>query len=425
MQANQTQVFLSRVIGLPLVDADGDQVGRIKDFVFQLQQERRAPRVLGAVVDLASRQRIFLPMARIQSVSVTNVAIKGQVDVRRFVKRPHELLVDADMFDRSVERDIPTRIRDVSMIQTRNREWELHKVALRQRSGVSRFGFGGRSQTEIVDWREVPDLVLGAGRTAAHLVAEFADMKPADVAQELHDMDPSRLAEVVGALDDETLAEALEELPEDEQVALISTLEVERAADVLEEMDPDDAADLIRGLPATMAEDLLRRMEPEEASDVRRLMTYEQDTAGGMMTPEPVIVGPDATVADALARCRQEQLTPALASMVFVCRPPLDTPSGPYIGAVHVQRLLRGAPTLPVAGMLDHNLEPLSPTSPLASVSRFFATYNLVVAPVVGGAGQLVGAVTVDDVLDHMLPADWRGDQMEGISVEEGDDGTQ
>lgn len=319
MQANQTQVFLSRVIGLPLVDADGDQVGRIRDFVFHLRQERRAPLVLGAVADLASRQRIFLPMARIQSISVTSVAIKGQVDVRRFVKRPHELLVDADMFDRRVERDTPTRIRDISMVQTRNREWELHKVALRQRSGVSRFGFGSRFQTEIVDWREVPDLVLGAGRTAAHLVAEFADMKAADVAQELHDLEPDRLSEVIRALDDETLAAALEELPEDEQVALISTLEVERAADVLEEMDPDDAADLIRELPTTMAEDLLRRMQPEEASDVRRLMTYGQDTAGGMMTPEPVIVAPDATVADALARCREEQLTPALASMVFVC----------------------------------------------------------------------------------------------------------
>lgn len=160
-------------------------------------------------------------------------------------------------------------------------------------------------------------------------------------------------------------------------------------------------------------------MEPSGASDVRRLMTYEHHTAGGMMTPEPVILGTDATVAQALAYCREETLTPALASMVFVCRPPLDTPSGHYVGAVHIQRLLREAPTLAVVAMLDHNLEPLHPDSPLEAVSRFFATYNLVVAPVVNDTGQLVGAVTVDDVLDHMLPDDWRGDQMDGEAGEE------
>lgn len=345
--------------------------------------------------------------------------------MRRFSKRDSELLVDADLFDRDVEREHPTKIQDVSMVQARNREWELHSVALKVRSGLSRFGFGGRSTTEIVGWHEIPQLVLGAGRTAAHLVAEFADMKPADIAQELHDLDPRSRAAVVKQLDDETLAEAMEELPEDEQVALLTTLDTERAADVLEEMDPDDVADLIRELPESVAEVLLRAMEPHEASDVRRLLVYEEQSAGGMMTPEPIILPTHATVADALARCSDESLTPALASMVFICRHPLDTPSGQYVGAAHFQQLLRSAPTLHVATMLDHNLEPLATNSPLPQVSRFFATYNLVVAPVVNEAGQLVGAITVDDVLDHMLPDDWRGDQMDRETFGEVTDGQQ
>ena len=108
--------------------------------------------------------------------------------------------------------------------------------------------------------------------------------------------------------------------------------------------------------------------------------------------------------------------------MVFVTRPPLETPSGRYIGAVHIQRLLREPPTTPVATLLDEGLEPLPPDAPLALVSRFFATYNLVVAPVVNAEGHLVGAVTVDDVLDHMLPDDWRGDQMDEIDADEFDE---
>jgi Mg/Co/Ni transporter MgtE len=184
-------------------------------------------------------------------------------------------------------------------------------------------------------------------------------------------------------------------------------------------MDPDDAADLVHELPADVAEDLLQRMEPEEARDVRRLLLYEEFTAGGMMTPEPVILDTDATVASALANVRRESLTPALSSMVFVTRPPLETPSGRFVGAVHTQRLLREPPTTLVATLLDENLEPLAPNAPLAQVSRFFATYNLVVAPVVNAEGHLVGAVTVDDVLDHMLPDDWRGDQMDEFEASE------
>ena len=122
--------------------------------------------------------------------------------------------------------------------------------------------------------------------------------------------------------------------------------------------------------------------------------------------------------ADALARVRNEELTPALASMVFVCRPPLDTPSGRYLGVVHTQRLLREPPSSMVSGVVDDDLLPMNPHAALAEVSRYFATYNLVVAPVVNEQNQLVGAVTVDDLLDHMLPEDWRGDQMDAESDE-------
>ncbi len=413
MSAKDQAVFLSRVIGLPVVDAAGDQVGRVKDVVFHLRTNNLPPRVRGLVVELFARQRIFVPMIRVHNITVNQVAILGQVDTRRFAKRDTELLVHDDLFDRPVPRDVPTRIYDVSMVQVRNREWELFQVAIASRAKVSRFGFGGRRVTDIIHWNQVPDLVLSTGLTPEHLVAKFSDMKSADIAQELHDLDPERLAAVVKALDDSTLAEAIEELPEDEQIELISSMDIERAADVLGEMDPDDAADLVKDLPEAMAEELLGRMEPEDASDVRRLLSYGEFTAGGMMTPEPVVIGTDATVAEALARIRHEGLTPALASMVFVTRPPLETPSGRYVGAVHFQQLLRSAPTLLVATMLDLNLEPLRPNSPLAQVSRFFATYNLVVAPVVDDDGALLGAVTVDDVLDHMLPDDWRGTQMD------------
>jgi Mg/Co/Ni transporter MgtE len=135
-----------------------------------------------------------------------------------------------------------------------------------------------------------------------------------------------------------------------------------------------------------------------------------------MMTPEPVILPPDATVADALARVRDPDLTPALACMVFVCRSPLETPTGRFIGGVHIQRLLREPPSTLISGLIDSDLEPMTDSANLHAVSRYFATYNLVNAPVTDSEHRLIGAVTVDDVLDHVLPADWRGTQLDALS---------
>lgn len=411
-----SSIFIARLQGMPVLDGFGDPIGKVRDVVVQERDGRRAPKCRGLVVELFARKRIFIPMLRVRAIDPTQVAITGAVDTRRFIKRDSETLVIEGLFDRVIDRPDGTRasIMDVSMRQVRSRDWELDEVALRE-APTGRFRLRARGHVYTLAWDEVGVTITGsAERDTTHLIAQMAEMNPADVARELYDMEPERRMEVAQALDDEQLADALEELPEDEQVELLQNLDTERAADVLEEMDPDDAADLIRELPEELAEDLLQRMDADEARDVRSLLVYAESTAGAMMTPEPIIVGVDHTVADALAQVRREELTPALASMVFVCRSPLDVPSGRYLGAVHTQRLLREPPSVLVAGMVDSSLEPITPDTSLAEVSRFFATYNLVVAPVVDDQNRLLGAVTVDDVLDHMLPTDWREDQMEG-----------
>ena len=126
------------------------------------------------------------------------------------------------------------------------------------------------------------------------------------------------------------------------------------------------------------------------------------------MSPDPVIVGADATVAEALAQIRNPDLSPALASQVYVVRPPMQTPTGKFLGVVHWQRLLREMPSDLVSRAIDKNLEPLPPETPMASLTRYFAAYNLVAVPIVDDAGHLLGTVTVDDLLDHLLGDNWR-----------------
>ncbi|MDQ3476166.1 MAG: CBS domain-containing protein, partial [Actinomycetota bacterium] len=159
---------------------------------------------------------------------------------------------------------------------------------------------------------------------------------------------------------------------------------------------------------------LLALMLPNEAEPVRQLLAYSEDTAGGIMTSEPVILAPDSTVAEALARLRNPELTPALATQVYVCRPPSATPTGRFLGMAHVQRLLREPPSTLVSGVVDDNVDPITPQAPLTQVTRYLARYNLVAAPVVDEENRLVGAVSVDDVLDHLLPKGWREQDTDG-----------
>ena len=408
-------MFISRIVGLPVLDGSGDRVGTVRDVVIQTRSGSRPPRAKGLVVELFARRRIFIPMQRIHNIDAQQVRISGVINTLRFQVREQETLVIQDLFDRTItprDSSIPATIFDVSMKAVRNREWELSEVAIRA-GGLRPFS---RGHERIVEWSQVPDFVLYSAQSADHVVSQLVDMKPADVARELHAMDPARRAEVAQAMDDSLLAEAMEELPERDQVLLISVLDTERAADVLDEMDPDDAADLIAELAPEVAEQLLNRMEPEEAQDVRRLLTYAQATAGGLMTPEPVILAPDATVAEVLAILRTEELPPALASMAFIARPPLDAPTGRFVGGVHIQRLLREPPSELAARFVDDRVEPLAPDADIAFVSRYFATYDLVCAPVVDSDQRLVGAVTVDDVLDHLLPDDWRGIELGALN---------
>jgi flagellar motility protein MotE (MotC chaperone)/sporulation protein YlmC with PRC-barrel domain len=402
-----SRVFAARLAGLPVFDPSGDQVGKVRDVVVVMRSELKQPRVVGLVVEVFGRRQVFAPMTRITSIDAGAVITTGLLNMRRFAKRSTETLVIGQLLDRRVvikESGIEGIIYDVAMEQTRARDWMLSRVALEEPTK----GFRRRGQTHIAEWNEVAGLQTAVDQGATHLIAALADLKPADAASVIHDLPPERRTEVVAAMDDERLADVLEELPEEDQVEILGHLDSERAADVLEEMSPDDAADLIADLPPEQAAQLLELMEPEDADDVRRLMSYAEETAGGMMTPEPVILPPDATIAEALAHVRHEELSPSLAALIYVVRPPLETPTGKLLGVAHIQRLLRESPSSLVATAIDTDAVTLRPDATLQQVAAHMATYNLVAAPVVDEEGRLLGAVTVDDLLDHLLPDGWR-----------------
>ena len=405
------RVFVARLAGTIVFDPLGDQVGRVRDVVLLLRP-KGSPRAVGLVVEVPGRRRVFLPLTRVTSIDVGQVISTGLLNMRRFQQRAAETLAVSELLDRTVELVDGTggaAIEDLAMEQQRSGDWIVTQLFVRRHAAGRSSLLRRRGATLVVDVEEVMGLAHGpTAQGAALLLAAYEDLKPADLADALHDLVASRRLEVAAALDDERLADVLEELPEDDQVAILSGLERGRAADVLEAMQPDDAADLLGELSLADAAELLSLMEPEEARDVRRLLAYEDDTAGGLMTTEPVVLPPETSLAAALAHVRRQDLTPALASMVFVTRPPAETPTGRFLGVVHLQAMLREAPHESIGTLVDSDIDAVTADSPLLQVTRLLATYNLLALPVVDAERRLLGAVSIDDVLDHLLPEDWR-----------------
>ena len=411
MSSVGTRVFVARLAGTAVFDPIGDQVGRVRDVVVLLRP-KGGPRAVGLVVEVPGRRRVFLPLTRVTSIDAGQVIITGLLNLRRFEQRPTETLAIGELLDRHVDLadgSGSATIVDLAMEQQRNRDWIVSQLYVRRHVHAKGGLIRRRGETLIVDVDDVRTLAAGTGTQPADLLlASYVDLKAADLADALHDLSDTRRLEVATALNNERLADVLEELPEDDQVASLTGLGLGRAADVLDVMQPDDAADLLSEMPVEQATQLLELMEPEEARDVRRLLAYEDNTAGGLMTTEPVILGPETSIAAALAHVRRQDITPALASMIFVARPPLETPTGRFLGVVHFQRLLREAPHEPIGGIVDTEIEWVAPDAGMGQLTRLLAQYNLLALPVLDPERRLLGAVSVDDVLDHLLPTDWR-----------------
>ena len=400
---------MARLIGTSVFDPLGDAVGKVHDVVVLLQM-RGEPRAVGFVIEVSSRRRVFLPLSRITAIEPGAVITTGLMNIRRFTQRHVETLVVGELLDRVVTmRDGSgnVTVRDVAIERDRGMDWKVTRLFV-QRASTGPLGLR-RGETFTVHPEEVTGLAASADQQGATaLLATLEDLKAADLADVMRDLPQDSQMRVAAELTDERLADVLEELGNEDAVALLSRLEAGRAADVLDAMQPDDAADLVADLPQLKAAELLGLMEPEEAEDVRRLMAYDEYTAGGLMTTEPIILPPESTVATFLAQSRKAEVPPALAAVGFVCRPPLESPTGKFVGMIHFQRALRERPQRMVGSIVDTDVDSVRPEDSIGTVTRLLATYNLTALPVLDDAGRLLGAVSVDDVLDHLMPDDWR-----------------
>ena len=394
-------IYAFRISRLPLLDAGGASIGRLEDIVVVPGHGGSAPRVVGFTA-VSQRRRIFVNAGRIAELGVDGARLRSwDVDLHPFKPRSGERLLGRDVIDRRVASEVVSDVAMRERTDSTTGGWEVAHVRLAHRAALGR-----RPSHRLVDWQEVAHLFAAATEMAAE-AARLHDMHPTDVAAVIRSLPLIQRRQLAEAMDDDRLADVLEELPESEQVGLIEGLDMERLLDVLDEMEVDDLADLLAEMPGEKRARILDAMDDEDADMMRQLLSYEEGTAGGLMTPEIIILGPTATVAEALAQIRDPEWLVSIAAQVFVCRPPYKSPTGKYLGVVHFQRLLREPPSMELGRCLE--TEPtITPDISDREVAERLASYNMLSIGVCDIAGRLLGAITVDDVLDRTLPTGWR-----------------
>jgi CBS domain-containing protein len=397
--AGSELIWAFRVMRLPLLDAGGAAIGRFEDIVLTPGAPGEPPDVLGFVAS-SQRRRIFVNANRVAALESDGARLRsGDVDLNPFRLHPGELLV-SNIIDRRVDEET---VHDVAFRPTAGKAstWEVAKVRLSRRSTIRR-----RLTHRVVDWDEVPQLFAAPSEAAAE-AARLRDMHPTDVAHLVVNLPPHQRRLLAEAMEDDRLADVLEELSESEQLGVIEGLDLDRLVSVLEEMEYDDAVDLLAEMPGEQRTRVLAAMDSDEADVMRRLLAYGEGTAGGLMTPEVIILGPTATVAEALARIRDPDWLVSIATQVFVTQPPFIPPTGTFLGVATFQRLLREPPAMPLAQCVE-DIPSIAPDAPEREVAERLAAYNLLAIPVCDDRNRLLGAITVDDVLDRALPAGWR-----------------
>ena len=403
-------LYLSQVLGRPIRDMEGERVATLKDVIVRLGEDH--PPVIGVVARLRRRD-FFLPRARIRALDEQGVRLSSDIlDLRPFARRDGEVMLAKDVLDKQlidVDGKRVVRVNDVQLIEAagelRVTGADVSLAGLWRRLTPHNF-IGTNRPVEVIDWADVGYLATDAATVQLKSSRDkLARLHPVEIARLAEALSYHQGAEIIEALDDETAAETLEEMADEDQARIIGEMEEERAADILEWMSPDEAADVLGDLPEEKAEDLLERMEGEEKADVAELLPYEDDTAGGLMTTEFVVLPKELTVGEAIARLREMAETPNMIYYLYVVE---AEGSWSLLGLITLRSLILSDPSYPLHAVMRTEFQRAHPDDAARDVAETMAEYNLLALPVVDDEGDIAGIVTVDDAMGYLLPKGWR-----------------
>jgi len=404
-------LYLSQAIGRPVRDKLGESIGTVADLIVAIGD--RYPPVTGIVVKTNGRE-IFLHWPSVTSLDASGATLgTSAIDISKFQQRPNEIRLKLDLMDRQIVDIDGRKVVRVNDLRLDEIEGSLHLVAVDVGAAglLRRLGLEGPWRTiarglhrdipeRYIDWEDVDPVERTIASVKLRVPHKgLAELHPADLATIIDQLSRSDRVGVIAALDDEAAADAIGEMEPDTQVDILEDLERGRAADILEEMDPDEAADLVADLSDESRVEILGLMEKEEADEVQELMTYDEETAGGIMTTEFVAVPANLTAAQTIDRLRELEPTTETIYYVYV-----TDSDDRLVGVLSLRDLIVAKPETVISTFMYDEPVAVRTDASQEEVTDVVARYNLLALPIVDAEGRLEGIVTVDDAMDTLLP---------------------
>lgn len=404
------RLFISQLVGRPVFSANGERLGGLRDVVVRLE-ETGYPLVQGVVLR-DQRRDVFVPIRCIRSLDVEKVVLTiDQLPMEDFERRDGEVLLEHDIIDRQLIDVHGARVVRANDAELEDCPGGLALVAIDAsargllRRLVPRKIASG-IEGNLLDWAVVEPLASEVPDARLHITHEkLAKLHPSDIARIVDSLAIKQGEEILQSLDNALAADTLEEVEEDRQAGIFENLPPERAVDLLEEMAPDAAADLLDDLPPEHAADLIEHMEAGTSSDVSLLLTYPEDSAGGLMTTDVPMVPAGVTVKEAIERLRAASVWDELRAYIFV----VDTEESARLrGIVRLARLLIAQAQEPIEAFMECDVRTVHPTEPAIEAVRILTEYNLLAVPVIDEQSRLIGMITADDALEYLLPEQYK-----------------
>jgi magnesium transporter len=408
-------LFLSQLVGKPVLDLHGAPFGRVRDLIVALGEEY--PPVTGIVVRVSGDRDIFLPWTDVDAIDESGARLHtSSIDITNFQQRPNEIRLWLDLQDKQivdVEGRKIVRVNDIQLAPVRGR-LRLIAVDVGLAGILRRLGLSGPGERlaralglpieNYIEWKDVDPVESSVSSLKLRVPHQaLSTLHPADVAHIVEQLAPRDRAGIMAALEEGRAADVLEELSAEDQVDVLDDLPSERAADILEEMGPDEAADLIADLPEKRRAELLGLMEPEEAQDVRELLAYGEETAGGLMTTDFITVSADESAQQVIDRLRE--LKPEADHVYYLYVTEADDT---LIGTITLRGLIIATPETSVRDFTRPDPISVTVDTDADEAARAIARYNLLALPVVDDEGRMQGVVTVDDAFERALGEGWR-----------------
>jgi magnesium transporter len=404
--------YVSELIGSPVRDPDGRVIGKIADLLVPADADYPAVDALALKPPKGGARNI--PWSAFRVLADGGLTLSTDLAAApTFDAPPHELSLAHQVLDHQII-DVNgvrvVRVNDLQLAETdgsyRLVGVDISTAGLLRRLGAGRMlgAIGVHFTPKAIAWEAIEP--VESGSTGVKLKVSHEDLTklhPSDIAQIISQLDQHHVHELLEGMDDEAAADAIEEVSLEMQVELVRGMEPDRAADILEEMDPDDAADILGDLEPERAQDLLARMEAEDAEDVRELLTYPDDTAGGLMTTDVVTVPPTVTAEEAIRAVRQQAAEMDNVYQVYV----VDD-NDHLLGDLSLRELIVAHPNMSIGRVMHRELIRGRLDDDAEEIARIIAKYNLLSLPIVDDSGRLKGIVTVDDAMDVILPDDWK-----------------